>query len=280
MTGRKPRLQVAALDLYRSLEFHVQKISAVAGGVDGGLRGLQQPCDLGDGKQAVIRDAANDRGGQGVGGWRQSGVSSAVDSGCIGLQNCRARGLRDRLRFQRLDSRCIAMHILVSALPKRRSPVRTRCSAPSSRARQRKLTGPLRLARMKMLEEDLATTSLVRIDDPVKRAKILLGVDEDLSATQVYEQLKTFRDSHHPDKYQVTRRGRRPTTDRSSQARGSFRGVTCASWICFRISPHRRIDALSFRPPLERSRCGSQARAVHFLSCQFETGWRTRPSLS
>src|ERR1700674_12460 len=50
MTGRKPRLQVAALDLYRSLELHVLKISAVAGGVDGGLRGLQEGGHLGDGK--------------------------------------------------------------------------------------------------------------------------------------------------------------------------------------------------------------------------------------
>ena len=46
MTGHKPSLQVAALDLYRSLEPHVLKISAVAGGVDGGLRDLQQLCDL------------------------------------------------------------------------------------------------------------------------------------------------------------------------------------------------------------------------------------------
>ncbi len=43
MTGRKPRLPVAALDLYRSLELHVLKISAVAGGVDDGLRDFQQP---------------------------------------------------------------------------------------------------------------------------------------------------------------------------------------------------------------------------------------------
>jgi hypothetical protein len=40
MTGRKPRIQVAALDLYRSLELDVLKISAVAGAVDDGLRDL------------------------------------------------------------------------------------------------------------------------------------------------------------------------------------------------------------------------------------------------
>src|SRR5258708_30176795 len=43
VTGRKPRLQVAALDLYDSLELQVLKISAVAGGVDDGLRDFQQP---------------------------------------------------------------------------------------------------------------------------------------------------------------------------------------------------------------------------------------------
>ena len=46
VTGREPSLQVPALDLYRSLEFQVGEISAVAGGVDGGLRDLQQLCDL------------------------------------------------------------------------------------------------------------------------------------------------------------------------------------------------------------------------------------------
>src|SRR5260370_13402923 len=48
MTGRKPRLQVAALDLYCSLELHVPKVSAVAGGVDGGLWDLPQPRDFRD----------------------------------------------------------------------------------------------------------------------------------------------------------------------------------------------------------------------------------------
>src|ERR1700674_3550445 len=60
MTGREPRLEVAALDLYRSLELHVLKISAVAGRVDDGLRDLQQPCDLRDGEQAVIWDCGDD----------------------------------------------------------------------------------------------------------------------------------------------------------------------------------------------------------------------------
>ena len=50
MTGRKPRLQVAALDLYRFLEFNVLKISAVTCRVDDGLRDLQQPCYLCDGE--------------------------------------------------------------------------------------------------------------------------------------------------------------------------------------------------------------------------------------
>ncbi len=39
-----------------------------------------------DGEQAVIRDCGDDRAGHGCGAWRQSGVSSAVDSGCIGLR--------------------------------------------------------------------------------------------------------------------------------------------------------------------------------------------------
>src|SRR2546425_8180342 len=37
-----------------------------------------------------------------------------------------------RSKFRRVDSRCIAVHILVGALPRRRSPVRTRCSAPNT----------------------------------------------------------------------------------------------------------------------------------------------------
>src|SRR5260370_24879491 len=92
MTGHKPRLQFAARDLYDSFELHVMKISKVACGVDGGLRDLQEGRYLGDGKEAVIRDAADDGGGQGAPGWRQSSVSSAVDSGCIGLQNCPLAG--------------------------------------------------------------------------------------------------------------------------------------------------------------------------------------------
>ena len=128
MTQGEPSSHVAAFDLDDSLEFHVLELSAIAGCVHDGSRSLQQCRDFGDSEEAVVWDAADQCSWDE--GLRQSCVSRKRAFRCIGLHNCRARGRSERLRFQRLDSGCIAMHILIGALPRRRSPVRTRCSAP------------------------------------------------------------------------------------------------------------------------------------------------------
>ena len=59
MTGREPCLEVMALDLNDAFEFHVSKLSTVAGCVHDGLRRLEQRCDFSHREEAIVQDGGD-----------------------------------------------------------------------------------------------------------------------------------------------------------------------------------------------------------------------------